>query len=92
MAGGIPHGFILEHIVFTGFRLGGVLLFAASGGIIFAVDIFLGEIYENNYILKRTIAFPLLPQMPHFPPCLLCLLCPLEIECPECLCLVWRTL
>ncbi len=39
MAGGIPHGFILKHIVFTGFRWGGVLLFAASGGIIFAVDI-----------------------------------------------------
>jgi len=28
-----------EHIVFTGFRWGGVLLFAASGGIVFAVDI-----------------------------------------------------
>ncbi|MEQ8192184.1 MAG: hypothetical protein ABRQ39_29740 [Candidatus Eremiobacterota bacterium] len=38
MAGGIPHGFILKHIVFTGFRWGGVLLFAATGGILFAVD------------------------------------------------------
>ncbi len=28
----------LETIVFNGFRWGGVLLFAASGGIVFAVD------------------------------------------------------
>lgn len=30
MAGGIPHGFILKHIVFTGFRWGGGILFAVD--------------------------------------------------------------
>ena len=38
MAGGIPHEFILKPIVITGFRWGGVLLFAASGVFVFAVD------------------------------------------------------
>jgi len=30
--------------------------------------VFLGEIYENNYILRQIIGFLPLPKMPHFPP------------------------
>ncbi len=46
-----------EHIVFTGFRWGGVLLFAASGGIVFAVDSSLITVSACNTVIGKRLSF-----------------------------------